>query len=209
MIIWGSKGVTKTVNTGSFHCPDCRGAREYQHQEVLRCFTLYFIPLFETEKLGEYVECGACHGKYEMVVLQHDPKKLEAEFRRSFDRLLLHVVAVMLGGDGPAAPPLDAVRDSYKRATGREIEDAELRAELIHPNSLPPRVLEAARKLAENLNERGKEALVRTAIGVSADNGGIDAGKQHFIFDLCKAVGVTSSHLKGILADFGYSLDPR
>ncbi|TVQ53769.1 MAG: zinc-ribbon domain-containing protein [Phycisphaerales bacterium] len=58
MIIWGSKGREKIVARGQFHCPKCRTDAEYTHRRVSRCFTLYFIPLFTLETLGEY---GLCH----------------------------------------------------------------------------------------------------------------------------------------------------
>jgi hypothetical protein len=41
---------------------------------VARYFTLYFIPLFETEHLGDYVECYGCGVKYLPYVLHERPK---------------------------------------------------------------------------------------------------------------------------------------
>ena len=54
MIIWGSKGKQKELAQGKFFCPKCNTIRPYKHKRVSRHFTLYFIPLFETQNLGEF-----------------------------------------------------------------------------------------------------------------------------------------------------------
>jgi hypothetical protein len=72
MIIWGSKGKTKDVGSGFFYCPRCQGRRQYIHKEVGKYFTLYFIPLFRTSMLGEFVECQSCLTPFETSVLNYD-----------------------------------------------------------------------------------------------------------------------------------------
>ena len=62
MLIWGSKGKEKVLEQGRFFCPKCNAERLYIHKRVSKQFTLYFIPLFETKKLGEVVECQTCKG---------------------------------------------------------------------------------------------------------------------------------------------------
>jgi hypothetical protein len=76
MIIWGSKGKSKTIDTGTFYCPNCKSHQLFKHERVSRYFTLYFIPLFETKKLGEYIECQTCLKTFKPEVLQ---------FRRQVD----------------------------------------------------------------------------------------------------------------------------
>ena len=73
MIIWGSRGRKKTVSTGEFYCPSENATRPYAHKRVARYFTLYFIPLFKTKDLGEYVECGSCQGTFKPEVLSYTP----------------------------------------------------------------------------------------------------------------------------------------
>jgi rubrerythrin len=69
MIIWGSKAREKTVKSGAFFCPECQTQRGYNHIRVSQYFTLYFIPLFATSFLGEYVRCGWCNSQYKPGVL--------------------------------------------------------------------------------------------------------------------------------------------
>ena len=72
MIIWGSRGREKTIAKGQFHCPRCQQIRQYEQKKIGKYFTLYFIPLFETQKLAEFVECQFCRTPFELSVLEYD-----------------------------------------------------------------------------------------------------------------------------------------
>ncbi len=69
MIIWGSKAKEAQVGTGVFFCPNCLAQSSHSRMRVSRYFTLYFIPLFPTATLGEYVKCGTCGGQFPDVIL--------------------------------------------------------------------------------------------------------------------------------------------
>jgi hypothetical protein len=70
MIIWGSKGKEKLLSEGLFFCPKCRTDRSYKQKRVSKYFTFYFIPLFETKNLGEFVECQVCKSGYDPKILE-------------------------------------------------------------------------------------------------------------------------------------------
>jgi hypothetical protein len=78
MIIWGSKGKVKQIGNGTFYCPQCRRDSGYAHMRIQRYFTLYFIPLFPTETLGEAVRCMACAGEFNTSVLSLTAEQIEA-----------------------------------------------------------------------------------------------------------------------------------
>lgn len=69
MIIYGSKGVTKTLNRGSFDCPFCCAPRQYLLRSIRTYFTLYFIPLFPVGSGQRFVECGSCSQTFDVAVL--------------------------------------------------------------------------------------------------------------------------------------------
>ena len=73
MIIWGTRGREKVTSSGQFFCPNCNQNRPYQYKQVGKYFTIYFIPLFQLEKLGDLVECQTCHKKYKPEVLNYKP----------------------------------------------------------------------------------------------------------------------------------------
>jgi len=76
MIIWGSKGRHEFVSEGQFFCPKCNNIRHYKLIRVSKYFTLYFIPLFKTKTLGEYVECQTCKNGYEPKVLEPSSQEM-------------------------------------------------------------------------------------------------------------------------------------
>jgi hypothetical protein len=73
MIIWGSTGKVIDLSHGEFYCPGCDDNRLYVRKRLAKYFTLYFIPLFQTDNLGEYVECKTCHQKFKPAVLTYTP----------------------------------------------------------------------------------------------------------------------------------------
>jgi hypothetical protein len=68
-IVWGSTGKEIEIGRGQFHCPACGGRRAYRHVRAARYFTLYFIPLWETENLGQYIKCETCQNAFHEAAL--------------------------------------------------------------------------------------------------------------------------------------------
>jgi hypothetical protein len=73
MIIWGTRGREKEIGTGTFYCPRCDTQKPYTKKKVSKYFTLFFIPLFEINKLGEYLQCSECNTTYKPEVLNIKP----------------------------------------------------------------------------------------------------------------------------------------
>jgi hypothetical protein len=70
MIVMGSKDRVVDLGQGRFFCPNCGVVRAYIRRRNARYFTLYFIPLFQVENKGEYVECRTCGYIYPPEVLE-------------------------------------------------------------------------------------------------------------------------------------------
>jgi hypothetical protein len=73
IIVWGTRGITSTLQHGEFHCPRCDAREEYKLENVRPFFTLFFIPLFPVGGGQRYVECLGCRGTYREEVLQYKP----------------------------------------------------------------------------------------------------------------------------------------
>lgn len=71
MLIFGWRNRTKHLGGGTFHCPVCNAARQYEHVEARRWFTLFFVPIIPAKRLGEFVRCLTCKVTLDPVVL-HD-----------------------------------------------------------------------------------------------------------------------------------------
>jgi len=59
-------------------CPRCNSLQTYFHHIAGKYFTLYFIPLFKTKDLGEYIECQTCFMTYKPEVLKWGRKRTQA-----------------------------------------------------------------------------------------------------------------------------------
>ncbi len=65
IIIFGTKGREEEIDSGQFECPACGERTLFKRKRVARYFTLFFIPVFRTRTLGEYIECQACGRTFE------------------------------------------------------------------------------------------------------------------------------------------------
>jgi hypothetical protein len=72
-IIWGSRGLTSTLQHGDFFCPSCQEQQAYTLQQVRPFFTLYFIPIFPIGGADRYVECKSCKTTFKEEVLNYEP----------------------------------------------------------------------------------------------------------------------------------------
>lgn len=77
-IIFGGRNREKQITLGQFYCPTCLQQTTYAHMRVSRYFTLYFIPLFPMQNLGEYLCCQRCQGKFSTNVLQLSKEQIDA-----------------------------------------------------------------------------------------------------------------------------------
>lgn len=117
MIIWGSRGKESEVARGQFHCPQCDTPVPYVHKKVARYFTLYFIPLFKTEDLGEYVECGGCRGTFKPAVLQYEPPS-------AVERAIYAVRAELESGTPVQMAQAKLVNQGLDEATAAKVVEA-------------------------------------------------------------------------------------
>jgi hypothetical protein len=114
MIIWGSKGREKVVGQGQFFCPRCNGTRPFLHKRIAKYFTLYFIPLFETSTLGEYIECQSCFSPFRTEILQHTKSLQEQNQMKQEVNKLIHAIS----DDMEAGIPIQTIASAIKNSGG-------------------------------------------------------------------------------------------
>jgi hypothetical protein len=81
IIFWGWTTITRTVGEGAFYCPRCRVHTSYSHQRIKEYFTLYFIPLFPTNTIGEFIECRECGTTFQPSIRDLSPEQIEERQR--------------------------------------------------------------------------------------------------------------------------------
>ena len=81
IILFGTRGITSTLNHGEFYCPRCDHQEEYELKQQRPYFTLFFLPIFPIGRASRYVECAGCGRAFQEDVLEVEPP-------READRLL-------------------------------------------------------------------------------------------------------------------------
>lgn len=202
IIIWGSSGVTKTIKKGDFHCPECAETRGYEFKNVHRFFTLYFIPLFPLEKLSEYIECNRCKNAFKPVVLEYDPEKERMKAEANFHFVIRRVMVLMMLADGQVDEREKAtIIEVYKGITGETLTDTTVDQEIEAAKSEGLSIEDYLAQVSAQLNNHGKEMVIRAAYFVAAADGRIEDEEEQLIFTIANALQLTAAHFKGIIAD--------
>lgn len=200
MIIYGSKTSPTTVNRGTFHCPVCRGSQPYHLERIRKYFTLYFIPLFPTETIAEFVECQRCRGTFHVDVLEYDPAVENHRIRAQFEIAILHTLSMMLLADGMVeASEVEAIGNIYRSVTGQEVTPEDIQASLSEIQGNPGSPLVFLEELAPHLNEHGKELVVKAAICLAAADGSFADEEVATLNELAGALQMSPAHFKGII----------
>ena len=69
-ILFGTRGITMTKQSGTFQCPNCGPQTPFSQKGIRRFFTLFFVPVIPLNELATYVECNRCRGQFDVNVLQ-------------------------------------------------------------------------------------------------------------------------------------------
>ena len=202
LIIFGSRGVTYSAESGQFHCPGCEQRRDYQHKRVRRFFTLYFIPLIPLDLLGEYVECSGCRGTYKPAILEYDPRESERRNEAEFQQATRRVMVLMMLADGNVdEAEMASIQDLLGKVSKRTVERAEIESEIAAARKDSKSVEDYCRGMTGYLNESGKEMVVRAALMVAAADGKFEDAEKELLARIAKALELSSAHFRGILAE--------
>ncbi|MEZ4236041.1 MAG: TerB family tellurite resistance protein [Myxococcota bacterium] len=200
MIIFGSRGVTSSGATGTFHCPTCGSGAPYRRKSVRRFFTLYFIPVIPLDKLADYVECTTCRGTFQPAVLDFDPTSQQAAFEAEFQRAVRGVAVKMMLADGVVEDDeVLAVCALLEKVTGDAPTPDRIRADAEAMRTDGRSVADYVASVRGGLNDRGKELVVRAALAIASSDGKISDTERLLLVEIGEALELTEAHLMGIL----------
>lgn len=203
-IIWGWRGREKTIGNGEFYCPDCGAYRGYRLVAVTRWFTLYWIPLFKTKDLGEYVECQSCKSTFNDRVLEFDPKAETEKFEAAFSIAAKRVMFKLALADGEIdQSEIDQITQAFSNIAKRDIDADDIAAELEAARDDTRSVEDFLRDVAPGLNDSGKEIVLRSAIAVAKADGTVDASELEELHAVSKALDLPKAYAGGIFAEEG------
>lgn len=206
MIIFGTRGVTSSVASGNFHCPACGRERPYQHKRVRRFFTLYFLPIIPLKTHGEYIECEHCHGTFQMRVLEFDAAGASAAFEAEFQRAIKRVmVEMMLADKSVDDEEVATAQRIYQQVAGTALSDDDIRAAIVDAETELRGISAALAPIAPNLNDNGKEMVIRAAFLIAAADGEFHEDEKALLADIGRALEMTPAHLNGVIASMTQS----
>jgi tellurite resistance protein len=199
VIIYGTRGVTYTKESGTFHCPECGGESDYCRKRVRRFFTLYFIPVIPLDLHGEYVECRGCRGTYRCEVLDRDPAK-EGAVAAEFHRAIKQVMVDMLLADGVVDDDeVAVVRKVYEKLAGTPLSEADVRAEIARSQAEQRDCIEGIEDMVHLLNDKGKTLVVQAAMLIAKADGEFHEDEKRLVVEIGQALEMPSSRLKAVI----------
>ncbi len=210
MIIWGSKGITGTTDRGTFNCPVCVSQQRFEQKRVRRFFTLYFIPIFPTSTLGEYVECAHCQGTFDTAIRSYDPSQqmlqAEALFMTAVKSIMIHICIA----DGDVDPDeVMQIQAIYEQLTNTQISDTDLIEEIQATQESSTSLFELLDHLVGQLNDHAKETAVTAAYMIAAADGHVDDSEIELIQQIGQRLGMTPAHLNGVIASVQQPAPPE
>lgn len=200
IIIWGSRGVTSTAESGHFHCPQCNRDRNYSLKRVRRFFTLFFIPLIPLDNLGEYVECQTCRTSFKTNVLSFNPKAQQKKFEGEFQIAVKRVLVLMALADGVIdEKETEMIQSIYHKVTNVEISLDAVNSEIEVARNDKRGVNQFLSKMAGTLNSEGKELVLQAAFFIAAADGEFQEEEVAMLESIGKALAMSPAHVNGVI----------
>jgi len=202
MIIFGTTGIKSTIKKGDFMCPQCATTKPYKHKKVNKFFTLYFIPLIPLGSAGEFVECQACKGTFVPRVLDYNPNQGRNEFQAIYEKAMRHSMVLIMLADGEIdSNEMLMVQKIINKFGHNDMTLDELKVFVAQVQKNPEPIGTYLSKIGPMINEHGKEIIIKCAFAVAASDGHVDDSELKLIDEMAKTMGMSSSHLKGIITD--------
>ena len=197
MIIFGTKGVTSTIKTGLFECPQCAANKGFSHKKVTRFFTLYFIPLIPLGQAGEYVECGGCKNTYVTRVLTMGKQvNIVPNFEKAIkDSMILIMLADGKIEESEKIKTLEVINCFVKTKITMFQLDNEIKRVQKEKNDISLYL----KTVASTLNDEGKEQIIKCAYQIALSDGNVDSLELIQIEKMAKSLEISEIHYKALL----------
>jgi hypothetical protein len=174
MIIWGTRGLTSTVESGSFNCPSCASVRPYSLKQVRSFFTLYFIPIIPLMVRGRYVECHSCGGTFAEEITAYDPAKEREETNTQLLRVM--VLAALVDGEVDADKRAE-IKKQYLEIAGLPVSQETLDGEIRMAKEANTTINHFVSSFADSLSPHGKALIIKLAFHTMSAGG--DLAQSH------------------------------
>lgn len=200
--IAGTKGVTTTLAKGEFYCPKCNLKKTYKHNQVHEKVTVFFVPIANLRLLGEYIECQSCFNTYKMEIIDYDPEKEAQEEQALYIIGLKKVMTMMMLADGKIEDSEKAMmKNIYQHMTDSQLSNQDIDNEINSCKVNPMDLEDYLDKLFPQLNQPGRETIIKLAYWISISDGHFDKAEERLLKKLAKHFQISNAHLKGIILE--------
>lgn len=171
MIIFGTRTTNPTAGHGVFNCPRCGPQKPYSHKKAKRWFTLYFIPVIPLGTAGEWVECNACAGSFDMEALHYDPQAERAEM---FDRLRRLTVLAMLHAQRYQPANVAALQSALQNLTQDFVPEERIYEDVQFAQQAQAQLEPVFQQQTQDLSADGKTLLLRLILSTLSPSRAIE-----------------------------------
>lgn len=164
---------------------------------------LYWIPLIPMGEPLEYVECTSCHSTWQPSVLDAAPAD-DTAVRDLLGAAILATAVSVAAADGQVDDAeVDVVCGVVEQVTGTRPDRAAVQRLAANAGAEDLETAESLlRTLEPALQPEGKEMIIAAALAVSVADGHLEEGEGEVVGRIAGALGVSATHLKGIVASF-------
>lgn len=199
ILFYGTYPITFSGDKGTFHCPRCGAGKTYEVKSWTRFFHLYWIPLIPY-KWGSFVECKGCSATWDEKVREYDPDAERAVFHANFESAMLQAMIAMAEADGHIdQKEMQAMAEIMKHLSGVDHSVGEVRAAIAadHARTLP----KALRGVADDLNDNGKEMVIKSLYLVADADNGVSKEERAKILEAGKILAINRDRMEALLAE--------
>jgi hypothetical protein len=196
LIIFGWRVVFFTLTRGTFHCPGCGGDREYRRRQGRNFFTLFFVPVIPLMKAGgEFVECDACHGRWNPAVLDVPTTAQLAQMPAMLLRLA--IAQVLRSGDYTNAAARSRAVVVVRQAGEPGYDESALNADLGRPfDEVRVEMARAASALAPE----ARESILRAAAEIALVDGPLTVSEEETLSAVGADLELTRVQVTGVVS---------
>lgn len=152
------------------------------------------------DDLGDYVECQNCKNTYNHQVLEYNPESETKAFQAEYENAIKKLMILMTLADGSVDEnEVLSIISIYEKITDTVLDKEDLIQEIDELDNKDDDVLSFTSSLRGQLNDHGKEMIIKTAYFVALADGEFHQSEQDLLIKIAKSLDFTSAHLKAVL----------
>lgn len=194
LLVFGLTAVFRTISEGTFHCPRCGGDRAYRTRAGRRWCTLFFVPLLPLWRLGRFVECRTCRGRFPVSTLRTPTaQQMSAALAAGMRASAALVLRAGDPSDGTArARAVETVTGYGEPGYG----DAAVHADLaLRRSFLEQEVARAGGHLAVE----AKEWFLVQVVRIGLADGPLGEGERQALHRIAELLGMSRAYALGVI----------